>query len=320
MKYRQLGHTGLRISELGFGAWGIGGRTEGFTSYGETDDATSLDALRCALDLGVSFFDTSPAYGSGRSEELIGDAFRNDRDRVVIATKAGYASWGTKPDFAPTAIVNSLEGSLRRLKTDYVDLLQLHNPSPALIAREELQELLDSLVRQGKARAWGASMRSPNEAVDALHHCRIPAIQVNLNMMDLRAIDSGLMDAAVAFSAGLIARTPLCFGFLSGTIGPETEFSSGDHRRGWPPAQLQRWRAGAAALLDAVGARPGIEGIQAALRFCLSFPAVSTVIPGMLRPEEVHANVRASDLGPLGLPQLDAVLTINRSQNFFVRS
>src|SRR5215203_5260822 len=126
MKYRALGRTGLTVSEIGFGAWGIGGRTVGQTSYGDTDDATSLAALGRALDRGITFFDTSSAYGNGHSEALIGRAFASSRQRVVIATKAGYEAWDRPPDFSAAAIVASAESSLARLRTDYIDLFQLH--------------------------------------------------------------------------------------------------------------------------------------------------------------------------------------------------
>src|SRR4030095_14717248 len=125
MNFRALGKTGLDVSEIGFGAWGIGGRTVGTTSYGDTDDRTSLAALQRALDLGITFFDTSSAYGNGHSEELIGQAFEGARSRVVIATKAGYEAWDRPPDFSPAAILRSAEASLRRLRTGYIDPLPL---------------------------------------------------------------------------------------------------------------------------------------------------------------------------------------------------
>src|SRR5262245_21236343 len=107
MKYRALGRTGLVVSEIGFGAWSIGGRTAGTTSYGETDDRTSLAALARALDAGITLFDTSSVYGNGHSEALIGEAFEHRRDRVVIATKAGYETWVRASDFSPASIVSS---------------------------------------------------------------------------------------------------------------------------------------------------------------------------------------------------------------------
>ena len=125
---RPLGATGLNVSCVGFGGWGIGGRTEGTTSYGDTDDETSLAALRAAIDQGMTFIDTSPAYGNGHSETLIGTVVAEGaRERVTLATKAGYLRWGQEPDFSAAAIKRSLDDSLKRLRTDTVDLLQLHN-------------------------------------------------------------------------------------------------------------------------------------------------------------------------------------------------
>src|SRR6185295_5584920 len=157
MKYRALGRTGLSVSEIGFGAWGIGGRTVGETSYGDTDDRTSLVALRRALDRGITFFDTSSAYGEGHSEALIGEAFAARRDKVVIATKAGYDSWDKPPDFSPGAVVASAERSLARLRSDYVDLLQLHNPPAQALREGGVREALTRLQSSGKIRAWGVS-------------------------------------------------------------------------------------------------------------------------------------------------------------------
>ncbi|HYD04395.1 MAG TPA: aldo/keto reductase [Reyranella sp.] len=316
MRYRALGRTGLGVSEIGFGAWGIGGRTSGTTSYGETDDRTSLAALARALDCGITFFDTSAAYGDGHSEALIGQAFAGRRDKVVIATKAGYESWDRAPDFSPAAVVASTEKSLARLRTDYLDLLQLHNP-PATALRDGLGETLARLQASGKIRAWGVSAKSPAEAIEALAD-GAPVVQANFNMMDVRALDSGLLAEVERRGAGFIGRTPLCFGFLSGTIGRDTAFPPGDHRLGWSRAQLDNWIDGAADLLAAVKARPGHEGAGAALRFCLAFPVVSTIIPGILTVDEADQNAAASAAGALPGADVDAVLAINRRRQFFV--
>lgn len=319
MKYRPLGRTGLEVSEIGFGAWGIGGRTSGTTSYGDTDDATSLAALARALDCGITFFDTSAAYGDGHSEALIGRAFAQRRDRVVVATKAGYESWDRAPDFSAAAVVASTERSLSRLRSDYVDLLQLHNPPAEALRDDDLREALARLQTAGKIRAWGVSAKSPREAIEALERFGAPVVQANFNMMDVRAIDSGLFGAVERLGAGFIGRTPLCFGFLSGTIGRDTTFRPGDHRLGWSRAQLDNWIDGAGDLLAAVGAGPGRDGAASALRFCLSFSEVATTIPGILTPAEAEQNAAVSDAGPLANEAVAAVLAINRGRQFFVR-
>jgi aryl-alcohol dehydrogenase-like predicted oxidoreductase len=319
MNYRALGRTGLVVSEIGFGAWGIGGRTVGTTSYGDTDDRTSLAALEAALDAGITFFDTSSAYGNGHSEELIGQAFKGARSKVVIATKAGYEAWDRPPDFSAAAIARSAEASLRRLGGDTIDLLQLHNAPTAVLQATDVREALAKLVASGKIRAWGASTKSPAEAIDALREADVAVVQANFNMMDVRAQSDGLFDEVARRQAGFIGRTPLCFGFLAGTIRRDTVFPEGDHRNGWSRAQLDNWIDGAAELLAAVSARPGPQGAQSALRFCLSFPAVSSVIPGILTPAEAAENALASKAGALSTASVEAVLAINRRRQFFVR-
>jgi aryl-alcohol dehydrogenase-like predicted oxidoreductase len=319
VKYRPLGRTGLTVSEIGFGAWGIGGRTSGTTSYGDTDDATSLAALRRALDCGITFFDTSSAYGDGHSEALIGEAFSGRRDKVVIATKAGYDSWDQPPDFSPAAVVASADRSLARLRSDYLDLLQLHNPPVEALREGALLDALARLQKAGKIRAWGVSAKSPAEAIEALVEFGAPVVQANFNMMDVRAVDSGLLDQAAQFGAGFIGRTPLCFGFLSGTIGRDTVFPPGDHRLGWSRAQLDNWIDGAKDLLAAVQAQPGREAVQAALRFCLAQPPISTVIPGILTAAEAEDCALASEAGPLANQVVEGIIGINRARRFFVR-
>jgi aryl-alcohol dehydrogenase-like predicted oxidoreductase len=318
MRYRPLGTSGLTVSEIGFGAWGIGGATVGETSYGATDDRRSSAALERALDLGVTFFDTSNVYGDGHSEALIGAAFAGNRERVVIATKAGLIRFGAAADFSPESLRRSLDGSLARLGCDYVDLLQLHNPPADLFVRApESYDALETFRREGKVRALGLSVRNPADAPSLIEGHRIDALQINLNMLDLRAHESGLLALATRRGIGVIARTPLCFGFLSGAVGPETRFPPGDHRRTWPRAQLERWSKGARAMQDAAGAAEGQSWSQVALRFCLSFPEVASVIPGMLGPEEVVENARASELGPLAPEARDRVVALNRTLEIF---
>ena len=318
MKYRALGQTGLAVSEVGFGAWGIGGRTVNQTSYGETDDRMSRAALARAYDCGITFFDTAAAYGNGHSEALIGEALAGVRHKVVVGTKAGYEAWDRPPDFSPSAIVASAERSLARLRSDYIDVLLLHNAPLDVLQAADVRGALDHLVTSGKVRAWGVSAKGPADALDALKVRGVAVVQANFNMMDVRALTSGLLEEVSRRGAGFIARTPLCFGFLSGTITRATRFAPGDHRLGWPDAQLANWIDGANDLLRVISAAPGSEGVQAALRFCLSFTEISTTIPGILTPDEAAENAAASDLGPLPSKAVAAALEINRGRQFFV--
>jgi aryl-alcohol dehydrogenase-like predicted oxidoreductase len=319
MKYRPLGSTGIMVSEIGFGAWGIGGATAGATSYGMTDDARSRAALAHSFDLGITFYDTAPAYGDGHSEELIGDVFRGRRDRIVVATKAGQERWDQPPDFSPSALRRSAEASLRRLGGDAIDLLQLHNPPADLfIGNPDVLEMLDSLRRAGKIRAWGVSVKSPQEALTLIRSAPAAVVQINLNMLDVRAVTLGLLAETAARGIGVIARTPLCFGFLSGTIDANTQFAADDHRGAWNHDQIARWADGARKLHDAAASVPVRPRSQTALRFCLSFPEVTTTIPGILTAAEAEENAAASAAGPLDTEAVGRILDLHSRELFFL--
>ena len=314
MQYKPLGKSGIEVSVVGFGAWGIGGRTPGATSYGETDDAVSLRALTEALDRGITFYDTASVYGDGHSEELIGTCFKDRRDQVVIATKAGILPAFKGYDFSPAALRASLEGSLRRLQADYVDVLQLHNVEPATVLNEpEIADLLNAFVREGKVRAYGFSTPSPDDALALLAVPHTACIQVNLNLLDWRGIDSGLFDAAKSREVGIIARTPLAFGFLTGRFDKDATFPPDDHRSRWSPERIAGWVEAADAVFAALDV-PGGESarVAVALRFCLSFDAVATVIPGMFTPAEVRANVAAAATGRLNAAEMARIERIYR--------
>jgi aryl-alcohol dehydrogenase-like predicted oxidoreductase/nucleoside-diphosphate-sugar epimerase len=318
MRTRSLGRSGLVVSEIGFGCWGIGGLVAG-ASYGRTDDRTSLSALQRALDRGITFFDTADSYGDGHSEELLGQAFGNRRDQVVIATKAGHPDFRRPPDFSPPQLRRSAEGSLRRLRRERIDLLQLHNPTIDLLRQQpEILETLEALRREGKIGAFGVSTKAPAEAVLAIREFAIPVVQVNFNLVDHRALESGLLELAASTQTGVIGRTPLAFGFLSGMLGADTRFPEGDHRATWPAEQIQRWAGAARAFVGSIAARERQSLSQIALRFCLSYKEVGTIIPGMLRPEEVDENAAASDQGPLAPADLAAIRDVYSRSEFAV--
>lgn len=309
MRERLLGTTGISISEIGFGTWAIGGDANGM-AYGPADDEESLRALAEARALGCTFFDTSNLYGWGHSEEVLGRAFAGCRSDVVLATKAGYASPDGRQDFSAAAIRESLEGSLRRLRTDYVDLLQLHNPAPHdLDGNDALFAELDTLRSAGLIRAFGISARSPADALCFAGRYRPASLQVNFNLADLRALRNGLFDTCRAAGIGVLARTPLASGFLTGQLD-EDGFAASDHRRRFDAESKARWidsiRQLAPVFRDAADATPA----QNALRFCLSFEAVSSVIPGMMRLSDVREDLGAAPLPRLQPEQLSAVEAI----------
>jgi aryl-alcohol dehydrogenase-like predicted oxidoreductase len=314
VRLRQLGRSGLAVSEIGFGAWGIGGNKDGAVAYGPTNEAQSLEALAAALDAGINFFDTADLYGFGESERLIGLAFSGRRDKVVIASKAGMLDPEGRQDFAPAHIARSLESSLARLRTDYIDLYQLHGPSPDQLGG--ILEVMERLRRDGKARAIGISLRSPEEGERALALYPFDAVQVNFNLLDQRVLDSGLMDLCKAHGAGIIVRTPLCFGFLTGEYSATQEYDASDHRSRWNVEQRRVWSS-AYELFAGVKGRADTPA-QFALRFCLSFDAVSSVIPGMLTREHVRENAAAAHGPVLGAAETSRIREIYRSHRFFV--
>ncbi len=249
MNYRSL--AGIQVSEIGFGGWGIGGR-----DWGPTDDLMSIKALRAAYEAGITFYDTAPTYG--RSEALIGDFFRPRRDKVVICTKT---------------VDGDIEESLRHF--GYIDVLLLHG----VPMTQALLTIMLRLVNEGKIRRYGISPKNP---ADALLGTQL--VEINFSMMDQRAIECGVF----ARGFDVIARTPLNFGFLSGTITKDTVFPEGHHLNKWPREQIEAWINHAAICRD--GRPPGRQSVQHALNWVLKHP-VSTCIVGMMTPEQVAENV-----------------------------
>lgn len=315
MNYRPLGATGITVSEIGFGAWGIGGVSAGRSSYGPTDDAQSKRALHVAYEHGITFYDTSDIYGYGHSEELIGEALGSVRDKIVIASKVGFLEHLGAQDFSSKHVRTSVEQSLNRLRTDYIDLYQLHDPDIDMLVNDpSILETFEALKKEGKIRSVGISVKGPPEGLRAINELNAAVIQINLNMIDQRAVENGLLALSERQKVGVIARTPLCFGFLSDrkidALHPR------DHRTSRPPEQLERWKS-APDLFRSLNAGTTRSFAQLALQFCLSFPSVSTVIPGMLKEEEVVENVSASQGGPLNPEEIAKIGKIYKSNTFF---
>ncbi len=294
MKYRDFGNTGIKVSEIGFGCWPIGGNGHG-NSYGPTTDKSSIDAVNKAIELGLNFFDTADVYGKGHSEELLGKALRGKRDRVVLATKVGadfYQGTGFQT-FTPDYIKFALEKSLTRLNTDYIDVYQLHNPPMKLISKEETYATLRDLKKEGKIRAFGVSVFTPVEGITAINVGQPDCIQITYNIFSCRP-EEQLLPRAFEVGCAIIAREPLANGFLTGKYDTAPKFAAGDFRKNWPIEYIQA-RSDAArklAFLD----RNGSQSLtQAALKYPLLDQAISTVIVGMKDPEMVEENLAATD-------------------------
>jgi aryl-alcohol dehydrogenase-like predicted oxidoreductase len=308
MRNRTLGTTGYDVSELGFGAWGLGG-----AMWLGSDDRQGGDALRAALDQGVTFFDTALAYGDGHSEQLIGKVLRAELHdgRAVVATKIPPRNqeWpgdGKKPlsDVFPAKhIAASTESSLKNLGLDALPVQQLHVWHDAWLDDPTWAASYEQMVRlteQGKVLHWGISINdhAPGTALQALTDPIFETAQVIYNIYD-RSPEVALFTLARKKPLGIIVRVPFDEGALTGRIRADTVFPPGDWREGYFAGDR---KAEAGRRADALAKLLGDEAAtlpELALRFCLSSPEVSTVIPGMRRAEHAKANVAAVAKGPL---------------------
>ena len=318
MNYRYIGKSNIKVSEIGFGAWGIGGSKNGSISYGSTKDDESLLALNTAYDQGITFYDTSDFYGFGHSEELIGKAFCNKRNHIFIATKGRMVSVQQK-DFTISNIERSILGSLIRLKTEFLDLYQLHNPSQISNQLDDTIGFLLKTKEQGKIRFIGISANTPLEAIEFINRYTLDFIQVNFNLMHQRPIKTGLFEIRQKKNVSLIDRTPLGFGFLSGRIKNINDFPENDHRNNWDKEQLEVW-------LHAIEKFPFLyadihpnQYSDVALTYCLSYEEVTVVIPGILSADEAILNAKVSDRKKYLKETLLKIEDVYNKTNFFIK-
>jgi aryl-alcohol dehydrogenase-like predicted oxidoreductase len=310
MHYRQLGRTGIIISEIGFGAWGIGG------GWGKCDDRQAQQALQKALECGINFFDTALGYGDGHSEQLIAKAIAGKRDQVVLATKIPPKTyrWPVLPDqpvtetFPTDWVIECTERSLRNLKVDCIDVQQLHAWTPNYLTQLDWYEGFMRLKQQGKIRSFGVSANDwdPYGVVDLINSGLIDTVQVIYNIFEQRPVEQ-LLPAALGNNVGIIVRVPFEEGLLTGKMGPDYQFEEGDWRASWlTPERLEEAYCRVQALQPFLNEdRPDFATL--ALKFVLSHPAVSTVIPGMRTPAHVDANTAASNGRLLTREEVDAL-------------
>jgi aryl-alcohol dehydrogenase-like predicted oxidoreductase len=308
MRYRTLGRTGLEVSELGFGAWGISGQ-----AWIGADDAESLRALRLAIEHGVNFLDTAYAYGDGHSERLVGAAVRDSAEPVNVASKVPPKNmeWPARPGLRPEEvfpadwIVSCTEGSLQNLGLETIDVQQLHVWSDEWVGQGDWLDAIERLKREGKIRFFGVSINDhqPENAIRLVESGVVDTVQVIYNIFD-QSPEDALFAAVEAAGVGVIVRVPLDEGALTGSVRPETTFPEGDFRNGYFAGERKRevWDR-----VQAIARDLDVEVellAEIALRFCLSHPATDVVIPGMRSTRNVERNVRAASAGPLGDNQL----------------
>jgi len=290
MEKRTLGNTGLQITVVGFGAMTIGG------IFGPVDDGESNRALHMAIDSGMNFIDTSDAYGEGgHSESVIGKFLkeRKDRGQILILTKGGNNMVTGKREFTPGYIGKCLEGSLRRLGVERIDLYQLHNPAVSNMQAEDSYALLEKAKADGKVRHWGVSLNTVEECDLAAKQKKPGVMQMEYNVINQEAGPS--FARAKQAGMGVVCRVPLKRGFLSGKIDESFSFAEGDRRKGiLSPDNIRKFQTQLRRVQE-VASQLGITPAEAAIRFCVSNPNVSCVIPGIRTSEQSRQNAKASE-------------------------
>jgi aryl-alcohol dehydrogenase-like predicted oxidoreductase len=313
VKYRQLGNTGLTVSDVGFGAWTL---TSGW--WGEHGEDSAVSLLRQAFDLGVTFFDTADVYGDGRGETVLADALGPVRERCVIATKFGYnwydhertAGQREHPqNFSPSFLRRAVEESLKRLNTDWIDFLQLHNPRLNHLQSEGLFGELAKLRKEGKLRAWGAALGPAigwrDEGLYAIRERQLPALQIIHNLLEQEP-GRDLLAAGEQTGCGFVARVPHSSGLLEGHYTEETTFPPGDHRnhrsRSWLIEGLKKVER--LRFLETEGRRT--LG-QAAIQWLLSQPGMASVLPNIYDEAQLREFAAASESPALSESELGEV-------------
>ena len=314
MKARRFGDTDLETSEIGFGTWALGS-----TWWGDVSESDGERLLNGALELGITFFETGDAYGQGANEELVGRVLAPHRDEIQLSTKFGYVldsdrqqhSEGERPQRWDGPFVReALEGSLRRLGTDRVDLYQLHNPRMDAVESDDCFETLEELRSEGKIRHYGVALGPAigwrDEGLGAIATRDIASVQTVYNLLEQ---DPGrdLMAAAAEYGVGVIARVPTSSGLLDDNLTPDTSFGPGDHRRHRP----REWLIEGLEKIDRIRflCEPdtGRTMAQAALRFILAQPQMAVVIPTITNEAELREYAGAADVPELTREELARV-------------
>jgi len=300
MKYRSLGNTDLKVSEISFGTWGIGG------SWGKTDDQESLKALDYAIGAGVNFFDTADVYGDGHAERLLAKAAKGKEDEIHIATKFCRAGDINNPEtYSEERIRTYCENSLKRLERERIDLYQIHCPPLEIIQDGRVFEALDKLQQEGKIRYYGVSVETVEEGLVAMENPNVRALQVIFNLFRQKPLYE-LFPTAEEKGVGILARVPLASGLLTGKFKKDTQFEADDHRNFNRDGQQFNVGETFAGLEFSVGVELSEklrwidEGrgsmTRGALKWILESDAISCVIPGFKTVKQVEENLAALEV------------------------
>jgi aryl-alcohol dehydrogenase-like predicted oxidoreductase len=321
MNYRTLGRTGLRVSEIGFGAWGIGGKQW----IGAADDESER-ALERAIERGLNFIDTALAYGDGHSERVVGRVLRRRREKIYVATKVPPRNrqWPARRDvpveevFPGAYVAECTEESLRNLGVETLDLQQLHVWTDEFVGRGDWLEAVERLKRQGKIRFFGVSLgeHTPENGLELLQTGVVDTVQVIYNIFD-QSPEDRLFPFCLERQIGVIARVPLDEGGLTGKVTPETVFPPGDFRERYFKGDRKREVFERVQRISE-DLDVSLERLpEIAIRFSLSHPAVSTVIPGMRSVRHAEANCALGDGRGLPPEQVQALRAHRWVRNFY---
>ncbi|WP_435922911.1 aldo/keto reductase [Paenibacillus sp. DYY-L-2] len=318
MKYRALGNTGLQVSEVSFGTWGIGG------DWGQSDDTEGLRGLEFAMEQGVNFFDTADVYGSGHAEELLAKATKGKEDDVHIATKFCRAGDIHDPNtYSGESIRRFCEGSLKRLQRERIDLYQIHCPPFEILKDGRVFEELDKLQAEGKIRHYGVSVETVEEGLFCLNVPGVKALQVIFNLFRQKPLDE-LLPAAKQAGVGILARLPLASGLLTGKFSKDSRFEANDHRNfnangehfnvgetfaGLPFEKGVELASGLSWIAEGRG-----DMARASMRWILDAPEVTCVIPGFKNVRQVEDNLGALEVPSFTNEELERLREYYRNE------
>ena len=315
MNYRKLGKTGLSISEISLGTWQVGGK------WGESFSHTNADhILNAAVDAGINFIDTADVYGDGESEKAVGRLVRSRSEQIYVATKCGRRLQPhTNEAYQPTALRNFVEDSLRNMGLETLDLIQLHCPPTDVFYRPEIFELFDRLKEEGKIQNLGVSVEKVEEGLKAIEFPNVTTVQIIFNMFRQRPAELFFTEASRR-NIGVIVRVPLASGLLTGKFSADTAFSADDHRNfNRQGAAFDKgetfsgvdYETGLAAVEELRAIFPDDANLAPdALRWILTFDAVSCIIPGASTPAHLTSNLQALERPAPSAEQMAAVKTI----------
>jgi aryl-alcohol dehydrogenase-like predicted oxidoreductase len=312
MNYRELGKTGWKVSEISLGTWQVGGK------WGDPFDNENAErVINTAIDNGINFIDTADVYSDGLSEAVVAKVVKQRVENVYVATKCGrQINPHVNAGYTPASLRGYVEESLKRMKMDTLDLIQMHCPPTEVYYRPEIFELFDRLKDEGKIRAMGVSVEKVEEALKAIEYPNVTTVQIIFNMFRHRPSEL-FFKLAQERNVGVIVRVPLASGLLSGKFTGQTTFGEKDHRT----YNLEGASFDKGETFSGVDYELGLEAVDKlkslfgnekplsawAIRWVLMFPEVSTVIPGASREGQVHENVKASELSILTGEQIQGV-------------